>query len=127
MTRPRFSIVIPTRNRAHLVPCAIRSALAQTFDDFELVVVDNASTDGTDQAIRAFKDPRIRAIHSNQARLMHDNWTFALSLARGEYVLFLCDDDAWHPRLLDIVDRHIELFNADVVCWRSITHYSQDW
>lgn len=125
--RPRFSVVIPTRNRAKLLGYAMRSSLSQSFEDFELVVVNNASSDGTAEVIAGFDDPRIRVVHSSQSRLMHDNWSFAVEQTRGEYVLFLCDDDAWHPRLLEIVDAALRESGADVVCWRSVTHYSSDW
>ena len=57
---PFFSIVIPTRNRATLIVRAIDSALLQDFSDFEIVIVDNGSTDGTEEVIANYNDPRIR-------------------------------------------------------------------
>jgi glycosyltransferase involved in cell wall biosynthesis len=127
MHSPRFSIVIPTRNRAALLPYALRSALAQTYENFELVVVNNASTDRTAEVLTACGDRRLTVINSTVPRLMHDNWSLALTHARGRHVLFLCDDDAWHPRLLETVDRVIERTGAEIVCWRSMTHFSNDW
>lgn len=124
---PRFSVVIPTRNRARLLGGAIRSALQQTLAEFELVVVDNASSDGTRSVIQSFDDPRLMAVHSTTPRLMHDNWEFALQHARGDFVLYLCDDDALHPRLLEALAVILAATEADVACWRAATWYADDW
>ena len=56
---PKLSIVTPTYNRAELLPQAILSVLGQRYDDFELVVVDDGSDDGTGEVVREFRDPRI--------------------------------------------------------------------
>ncbi|HEY9657033.1 MAG TPA: glycosyltransferase family 2 protein, partial [Allocoleopsis sp.] len=67
MSYPTVSVIIPTYNRAHLVSRAIQSVLTQTFTDFELIIVDDASSDETPTVITKFKDPRIRytALHKN--------------------------------------------------------------
>lgn len=95
------SIVIPTRNRATLLPYAIESALAQEFDDFEVLVSDNSSSDGTPEAVRQFDDRRLRYVRADDVLHMPDSWEFAMSHARGEYVTYLSDDDAIHPQLLE--------------------------
>jgi len=93
-TRPFFSIVVPTRNRADLLVNALRSATTQTFDDYEVIVSNNASRDHTDEVIRQFAGPRVRHIAPPRSLSMPEHWEFALEHAQGEYVTFLCDDDA---------------------------------
>jgi hypothetical protein len=100
---PLFSIVIPTRNRAHLLSDALQSALAQTFDDYEIVICDNHSADATPAVAHAYEDRRVRYIRTDRTLSMPDNWEFALSKAGGEYITYLSDDDAVHPRLLATV------------------------
>jgi glycosyltransferase involved in cell wall biosynthesis len=88
---------MPTWNGSAYVADALRSALAQTFRDFELLVVDDGSTDDTLQVVAAFDDPRLR-IHRNEQRLgLPGNWNRCLELARGEYVKFLFQDDLLEP------------------------------
>jgi len=65
---PTVSVIIPTYNRAHLVGRAIRSVLNQTFQDFEIIVVDDGSTDNTEEVVKSFNDPRIRDIRHEQNR-----------------------------------------------------------
>ncbi|MCA9109881.1 MAG: glycosyltransferase family 2 protein, partial [Planctomycetaceae bacterium] len=86
--RPRFSIVMPTRNRACLFRSALQSALAQTCGDFEVVISNNQSSDNTNEVARTFDDPRVRYFETDQTLPMSRNWEFALSNARGEYVTY---------------------------------------
>ena len=65
---PTVSVIIPTYNRAHLVGRAIRSVLNQTFQDFEIIVVDDGSTDNTEEVVKGFNDPRIRYIRHEENR-----------------------------------------------------------
>jgi len=65
---PKVSVVIPTYNRAHLVGRAIRSVLNQTYQDFEIIVVDDGSTDNTKEVVKSFNDPRIRYIRHEKNR-----------------------------------------------------------
>ncbi|MFQ5700741.1 MAG: glycosyltransferase family 2 protein [Acidobacteriota bacterium] len=101
----RFSIVIPTRNRAPLLAHAIRSALAQTLEDYELVISNNCSTDETESVVKRFGDPRIAYFRTEEALSMVDHWEFALGKVRGDWVLYLCDDDALLPDCLSFLDR----------------------
>jgi glycosyltransferase involved in cell wall biosynthesis len=96
----KFSIVIPTRNRAGKLRHALRSALNQAFDDFEVLVSNNQSIDDTDQVVGQFSDRRLRYVTAPRSMSMVDHWEFALEQARGEWVLFVCDDDALMPGAL---------------------------
>lgn len=96
----KFSIVIPTRNRAGKLRHALRSALRQSFDDYEVLVSNNQSTDDTEQVVSEQSQPRLRYVKAPRSMSMVDHWEFALAQAQGEWVLFVCDDDALMPGAL---------------------------
>jgi glycosyltransferase involved in cell wall biosynthesis len=98
--QPTISVVIPTYNRARVLPRAVRSVLGQTYVDFELIVVDDGSTDDTHAAVAAFSDRRLRAIHAahaGQAAARNQG----VSVARGEWIAFLDDDNEWRADYLE--------------------------
>ncbi|SEH11752.1 Glycosyl transferase family 2 [Natronorubrum sediminis] len=97
----RVSVIIPTYNRAGSLSRAIDSALAQTVDDLEVVVVDDGSTDETATVLSAYDDRRVRPIvhATNQGANVARNT--GLAHARGEYVAFLDSDDVWDPTKLE--------------------------
>lgn len=99
--RPLVSVIVPTHNRADLVGDALRSILTQTFRDFEIIVVDNGSTDGTDKVIAALHDPRIRYHWQENSGLPANSRNVGIGMARGRYVAFLDSDDLWTARKLD--------------------------
>lgn len=94
MPGPLFSIVIPTYNRCELLQGALRSVLAQSIADFEVVVSDNCSDDDTRQVTEGFVDSRVRYIRTPRHTSISDSWEFARSHARGALVMMLSDDDA---------------------------------
>jgi len=95
---PRVSIVIPTYNRERLIGATLDSVMAQTFQDFEVVVVDDGSTDGTAELVRAY-GARVRYLYQpNQGQGAARNT--GLRAARGELVAFLDSDDLWEPNKL---------------------------
>lgn len=105
---PRVTVAIPTHNRAGLVTEAIESVLAQTYSDYELVVIDNGSTDDTAQRLEPYRD-RIRIIRQeNRGRAGARNR--ALAAAEGEFVAFLDSDDSWLP---DKLERQLSVLDAN--------------
>ena len=117
---PRVSVVIPTRNRAQWLPRAVGSVLAQTWTDFELLLVDDQSTDETPTVIARFGDGRIRPFRHERNTGQSKALNTGIERARGEYVAFLDDDDAWLPAklaaqvaLLDAAPPKVGL----VYCW----------
>ena len=98
---PRVSVAISTWNRAHLLGRAIRSALAQTFEDFELFVVDDGSTDATPEVLAGVDDGRLRRVRHDQNYGISRTRNTALGLARGEWLAFLDDDNEWAPDYLE--------------------------
>jgi glycosyltransferase involved in cell wall biosynthesis len=104
---PLVSVVIPVYNRAHLLGRAIRSVLAQTFQNLELVVVDDGSTDGSAGAVAPFEDPRIRVIRLPRNRGVSRARNIGIQDARGHLVAFLDSDDEWLP---DKLERQVARF-----------------
>jgi glycosyltransferase involved in cell wall biosynthesis len=94
---PLVTVVIPTRNRCHLLPRALRSVLRQTVRELELVVVDDASSDGTRELVEGLSDDRVRLARHRLRRGASAARNTGIRLARGEYVAFLDDDDQWLP------------------------------
>jgi glycosyltransferase involved in cell wall biosynthesis len=100
MSDPAVTIAIPTYNRSWGLSRAIDSVLAQTYGDFELVIVDDASTDKTETLARSYADSRIRYHRQPQNVGMVANWGACVNLARGRFLVFLADDDRLEPEFL---------------------------
>ncbi len=100
-TVPSVSVIIPTYNRKELVPRAVDSILAQTVQDFEIIIVDDGSTDGTETEIkRRYSDTRIRYDRLEKNSGVHAARNRGLDLAQGEYVVLLDSDDELLPHAL---------------------------
>lgn len=108
------SIVTPTYNHAESVESCIRSVLAQGHADWEMIVVDDGSTDGTPELVEAFDDPRIRVIRLPHRGLDHlgESYNEALAQAQGELVAILEGDDLWPP---DKLERQVPDFDEEGV------------
>ena len=98
---PRVSIVVPTYNRAQDLERALRSAQAQTFTAWEAVVVDNHSSDDTDEIIRSLDDARIRLFKIHNHGVIAASRNLGIQQSLGQFVAFLDSDDWWSPRKLE--------------------------
>lgn len=105
---PAVSVIIPTYNRAHLLPRALRSVLEQTFTDFEVLVVDDGSTDDTRSVMDACHDPRVRYLPQRENRGVGAARNHGLRGSRGGLIAFLDSDDEWLPEKLA---RQVALFH----------------
>ena len=112
MPRPLVSIIIPTRNREALVAAAIDSVLNQTQQDFELIVVDDGSTDATQEVVRAYgkRISCLRIDHAGPSAARN----CGIAAAQADLIAFLDSDDLWMPRKLERQLAHYSS-NADVV------------
>ena len=107
---PTVSVIIPTYNRARMVGRAIQSVLNQIYQDFELIVADDASTDNTEEVVKSFKDERLRYIrHEKNSGTSVAPRNTGIKAARGEYIALLDSDDEWLPEKLE---KQIDKFNS---------------
>jgi hypothetical protein len=99
---PLFTIAIPTFNRSALLKACVTAALAQTtVADFEVVVSNNASIDDTEAMLTEFTDSRLRVVTQSSNIGLAPNWNACLAQARGDYIVFVSDDDKVSPYLLE--------------------------
>jgi glycosyltransferase involved in cell wall biosynthesis len=117
----RFSVLLPTHNRAELVGYAIRSVLCQTETDFELLIVGDGCTDNTAEVIRSFQDSRIRWFDLPKApHFGYANRNIALREAIGEYIAFMAHDDLVFPDHLALLADTLEKTGAEWVYSRPL-------
>jgi len=103
---PLVSVIIPTYNRAHIVTDAINSVLAQTFNSFQLIIVDDGSTDNTRNVLPPYQGKIEYCYKANGGVSSARN--VGLRMAKGKYVAFLDSDDIWHPERLEILVNFME-------------------
>jgi glycosyltransferase involved in cell wall biosynthesis len=106
---PKVSVCVPTYNRAGLLEGCLRSILSQTFRDFELLVLDNCSTDETGDVVLRLRDDRLRYRRNDRNIGPFPNMNLAIEMARGEYLCIAHDDDVYLPRFLE---REVALLDA---------------
>lgn len=109
-TPPRAAICIPLFQKAHYIGRAIESVLTQTFEDFELVVLDNASTDGSSEVVDGYRDPRLRVVRHDETVPMIENFNAAVAATRAPLVKVLNADDLVEPEALA---RQVAVLDAD--------------
>lgn len=100
-TKPSVSVIIPTYNRATLIKRSIQSVLKQTFDDFEVIVVDDASSDNTEEVIASLQDVRIRYFRHESNRGGSAARNTGIEKAQGDLIAFQDSDDEWLPDKLE--------------------------
>jgi len=115
---PYFSIIIPMYNRERFIARAINSCLKQDFENFEIIVVDDGSTDGSINVVQDIKDPRIRLIRheTNQERLIARN--NGARASKGEWLIWFDSDDELVPGALAVIKRRIDELPSDVLALR---------
>lgn len=122
--KPFVSVIIPTYNRAEQVNAAIRSVFAQSYPNFEVIVVDDGSVDGTEEHVRLLIDREFCGIQKVQYLFQSNQGPSAarnngMAAARGEWIAFLDSDDIWYPDKLEWQIEAVESFKG--VCGACIT------
>lgn len=116
----QVSVIMPAYNSAQYIETSIRSVMAQTVTNWELLVIDDCSGDSTSEVVArlATEDSRIRVIHNDKNLGTAGSRNKALDLANGKYVAFLDSDDLWHPEKLEKQLCMLEKTHADL-CYTS--------
>lgn len=123
--RPLVNICIPTYNHAQVIGDALRSAMTQSYDNLEILVLDNHSEDDTEQAVAKISaaDPRVHYLRQPENVGIARNFSACVSLAHGQYVKLLCADDVLEPGCIEamvrVMESHPEV--ALVGCARRVT------
>jgi glycosyltransferase involved in cell wall biosynthesis len=111
---PKISVVIPTYNRAHFIKKAMNSVLEQTYQDFEIVIVDDGSKDNTEEVVQSIKDERIRYIRHEKNKGEAGARNTGIENSKGEYIAFLDTDVTWSKDKLEKQFNILETSPADV-------------
>jgi glycosyltransferase involved in cell wall biosynthesis len=113
MTSPLVSVVIPAYNQAEFLAATIRSVLNQTYQNFEVIVVNDASTDNTEEIIGQFDDPRLKYIAHEENRRLSATRNTGIKASKGEIIFLLDADDLFHPEKLqahvEFLEKHPEI------------------
>jgi glycosyltransferase involved in cell wall biosynthesis len=108
---PRVSVVVPSFNNVSFIEATMDSILAQTFEDFELIVADHSSVDGTWELLQRYlPDPRVRLLRTEAGGGAPRNWERVTAAARGELLKLVCGDDIIYP---DCLRRQVEAMDAN--------------
>ena len=116
---PKVSIILPTYNRAHLIGRAIQSILNQTYQDFEIIIIDDGSKDDTEKIIRGFqeKDNRIKYIRFEENKGAAAARNAGIKMSKGEYITFQDSDDEWVIDKLEKQMKVIETSSENIVVY----------
>lgn len=111
---PLVTVIIPTYNRSHLIENSIKSVLNQTYKNLELYIIDDASTDKTEEIISSIKDDRIIYIKNSTNFGAAKSRNIAIERANGKYVAFLDSDDTWYRNKLELQVNEMENTSENV-------------
>jgi glycosyltransferase involved in cell wall biosynthesis len=125
---PKFSILVPTRQRPDTLLATLATLIWHPGDDYEIVVADNFGDEDVAAVIAAAQQrhPRIKHIRSDRVLPMAENWERGLAACSGEYVSVLGDDDGFLPSTLDVVRKLIAITQARVISWETHTYWWPD-
>jgi len=107
---PFFSVIVPLYNKEKFIRNTLDSILAQSFSDFELIIVNDGSTDESEEKVRSFSDPRIH-YYSRKNEGVSSARNFGIGVATAEYIAFIDADDYWFPDFLKTMNRTIARFS----------------
>lgn len=117
-SQQKFSVLVPTRERADTLYFALLTCTRQSYENLEIIVSDNASTDNTKEVVHSFKDTRIRYFNTEKRVGMSSNWEFALSKATGDFITFIGDDDGLLPEAVTTAAGILEKYSSQALIWK---------
>jgi len=103
----KYSIILPVRNGGHYVKACVDSILSQTLGDFNFIILDNCSTDGTLAWLQSLQDDRIKIIPSNRPLTIEESWGRIKDIEKNEYISLIGHDDLLYPDFLENIDQLI--------------------
>lgn len=106
----KYSIILPVRNGAHYVKACVDSVLSQTLSDFNFIILDNCSTDGTLEWVQSLQDNRIKIIPSIKPLNIEENWARIKDIPKNEFITLIGHDDLLYPDFLENINRLVELY-----------------
>jgi len=122
----KFTVIVPTRNRADTLQHTLRTCVMQDYDNLEILVSDNCSDDGTAEVVAAVQDPRVRRIQTERRLGMSQNWEFALGHVGDGMVLIVGDDDALLPNAIQDIARILSETGCEGIAWKESKYYWPD-
>ena len=121
--QPLISVILPTYNHARFLKNAIDSVIKQDYSNWELIIIDNYSTDHTDQVISLFKDDRIKNHKTNNHGIIAKSRNKGIQESKGDWIAFLDSDDIWYlnklSTIINYLNRHKKI---DIVCSNEYLH-----
>ncbi|MGE1008028.1 glycosyltransferase family 2 protein [Bacillus cereus] len=116
-----ISVVIPTYNRGSLIQNTINSVLNQTYKNFELLIIDDASTDSTEEIVKGYDDSRIKFVKLDENSQGTKPRNVGIQESKGEYIALLDSDDEWSPTKLERQLKFLQQFNDEkMVCFTDL-------
>ena len=103
--KARYSILIPSRNGGKYLPTCVQSIIEQHYDNYELVISDDHSDDGTKEYLATLKHKNIRVVEPPQHLSMAEHWEWVLAHATGEWMIFVGQDDGLQPYFFTLADK----------------------
>ncbi len=113
MNSPMFSVIVPTFNHGHLIGRCIESVLSQTYAAWEMIIVNNYSTDNTNEVVASYHDPRIHIFNFSNNGVIAASRNHGIRQARGQFIAFLDSDDWWFSDKLARISEYVS--NNDVI------------
>lgn len=116
-----ISVIIPTYNRGSLIKNTINSVLNQTYKNFELLIIDDASTDNTEEIVKGYDDSRIKFVKLDENSQGTKPRNVGIQKSKGEYIALLDSDDEWSPTKLERQLKFLQQFNDEkMVCFTDL-------
>lgn len=106
----KYSIILPVRNGGHYVKACVDSILSQTLVDFNFIILDNCSTDGTLEWVQSLQDDRIKIIPSGNPLTIEENWGRIKDISKNEFITLIGHDDLLYPDFLENINRLVEQY-----------------
>ena len=105
LNKPKYSIIIPTYNGNSYLPTCVETIINQNYTNYELIISDDNSTDGTRKYLKKLSHQNIKVIYPSQALSMTEHWEWALSHAKGEWQIFVGQDDGLQSYFFQLADK----------------------